>query len=402
MKYPYTHILIRYGELALKGRNQNRFIEALMRNIQTRLGSARGIISLHSRRGYILIDALNFAPKDIAGIVRKLCQVCGIVLVSPVLFLKEKKFDAICAMNKKIAEYYPQESKKFCVRVKRADKTYPVSSGELEKKIGQYILENTPWKSVSLKNPDKIFYVDIVDEGVFVYAEKENGVGGLPVGIEGKVLSLLSGGIDSPVASYYLARRGCEVDFIHFTANKMQSDEAREYKIAEIVKILSQYSIHSKLYVLPYIHFNLAVVGKEMDYELILFRRFMARVAKCLAKKIGAQALVTGDNLGQVASQTLSNIVSTSMAVDIPIFRPLIGFEKNEIIGMAKKINTYDISIQPYKDCCSLISKNPRTSSYNDKLEIIEKNIIENYDKVVEDTLSDAIVLEIKNGSIID
>lgn len=400
MKYPYTHILIRYGELALKGKNQNKFIQLLERNIRTKLEPISRRISMHTKRGYILIDANNNTQEEIAAMTSMLCQVCGIVLVSPAYFLKEKNFDAIRAMNKKIAEYYPPEGKKFCVRVKRADKTYPESSGDLEKNIGQYILENTAWKGVDLKHPDKIFYTDIVQEGVFIYAEKENGAGGLPVGIEGKVVSLLSGGIDSPVASYYLARRGCEIDFIHFTANKIQADEARNYKVAEIAKILTRYSIHSKLYLLPYIHFNLAIVGKEVDYELILFRRFMVRVGERLAKSIGAQALVTGDNLGQVASQTLSNIVSTSLAVDIPIFRPLIGFEKNEIIAIAKKIGTHDLSIEPYKDCCSLISKNPRTSSRNDKLDMIEKNAIEDYNKIIEDTIRDAQVLEIKNGSI--
>lgn len=397
MKYPYTHILVRYGELALKGKNQNIFLRLLKSNIQKKLGTIASKTPIYIERGYILLDVKDNTKKCIENIAGELREVCGIAIVSPAVFFKDKNIDCILAEIMNVAGYYKAENKKFSVRVRRADKTHPIPSGDLERMTGKYIQENTLWKNVDLRHPDKTFYIDIVNEGVFVYAEKEKGIGGLPVGIEGKVLSLLSGGIDSPVASFYMARRGCKVDFIHFTANKIQHDEAVNYKVAKIAQILSRYTLLSKLYLFPYIHFNLALVGKKIDYELVLFRRFMARVGEVAAKKIGAKALVTGDNLGQVASQTLSNIVTTSRAVEIPIFRPLLGFDKNEIINMAKKIGTYELSIKPYKDCCSLISKNPKTHSDSQKLEYIEKNAIVNYNKIIEDTLSDAQVLEIKN-----
>src|SRR3989344_5357524 len=400
MKYPYTHILIRYGELALKGKNQGKFIQSLENNIRQKLGSSKNHLDLRSERGYVVIDARNDSEEDLRAKAEKLCQVSGVVLVSPAIFSKENSIDTLYPLVKQVMGSYPGEKKSFCVRAKRADKAYPLTSGDIEKKVGKYIQDATECKVVNLKHPDIILHIDIVPKGVFLYMEKKKGIWGLPVGIEGRVLSLLSGGIDSPVASFFMARRGCEVDFIHFTANKIQSDEAVNYKVAKIAQILSQYSIHSKLYLMPYIHFHLAIVGKKVDYELILFRRFMARVAEALAKKIGVQALVTGDNLGQVASQTLSNIVSTSQAVRIPIFRPLIGFDKNEIIDMAKKIGTYDLSIEPYKDCCSLISKNPKTVSDAARLELIEKNSIPDYAGIMEATIKDAEILEIKNGSI--
>lgn len=400
MKYPYTHILIRYGELALKGKNQGKFIQSLEKNIREKLSFLKNRLELRSERGYVVIDARNNSEKDLCDEVEELCQVSGIVLVSPAIFSKENNIDSLYPLIKKVIENYSGEKKSFCVRAKRADKTYQISSGDIEKTIGKYIQDNTEWKEVNLKHPDITLYIDIVTKGVFLYTEKQKGIGGLPVGIEGKVLSLLSGGIDSPVASYFLARRGCNVDFAHFTANKMQSDEARDYKVAKLAKILSRYTLYSKLYLLPYIHFNLAMVGKKAEYELILFRRFMARVCEKLSGQINAQALVSGDNLGQVASQTLSNLVSTSQAVKIPIFRPLIGFDKNEIIDMAKKIGTYDISIEPYKDCCSLISKNPKTISDHAKLESIEKNAIQDYNGIIEATIQDAKILEFKNGKI--
>ena len=294
------------------------------------------------------------------------------------------------------AEYAP--GKAFCVRVKRSEKSVPFGSMELEKRFGTLLIERTPWKRVDLDNPDALFQVEIRGGASFVFSNKLKGPGGLPVRTAGRVLTLLSGGIDSPVAAYLMAKRGCSVDFLHFTATSMQQDEALQYKVYRLAKILSRYTLGSRLFLAPYTQFDVALVGsgQEVQFDLILFRRFMARVAERLAQEIRAEALVSGDNLAQVASQTLSNMVATSRALDMPIFRPLVGFNKEEIIQLAQHIGTYRDSIEPYKDCCAIISRRPRTRSYHDHLSALEKRIFPDYDKLIEATLAETIRLEIK------
>jgi len=184
------------------------------------------------------------------------------------------------------------------------------------------------------------------------------------------------------------------VDFIHFTAWSMQLEEAVEYKVKRLADTLNAYTLHSRLFLVPYTYFDLAIMRAKVEFELILFRRFMARVAEKLARRIKAQALVTGDNLSQVASQTLSNLVSTSRAVSMPILRPLISFDKEEIMNLARTIGTYDLSIEPYKDCCAIIARHPRTRSRHDRLTAIEARAFPNYDEIVDQTLGDAICLE--------
>jgi thiamine biosynthesis protein ThiI len=207
------------------------------------------------------------------------------------------------------------------------------------------------------------------------------------------VLALLSGGIDSPVAAWLMAKRGCRVDFIHFTAVAMQPEEAQPYKVCRLAQRLSDYTLGSRLFLVPYTHFDLALMREPVDYNLVLFRRFMARVAEQLARRLNAQALATGDNLGQVASQTLSNLVSASRAVELPIFRPLLGYDKDEIMALAQQIGTYEMSIEPYKDCCALIAQHPRTRSQHERLAALEARVFPDYQKLIDQTLAEAVCL---------
>jgi thiamine biosynthesis protein ThiI len=286
----------------------------------------------------------------------------------------------------------------FCVRVNRAEKRFPINSAELERRLGAGIIQNTPWDKVKLKDSDVIFYVNIKPEGVFLHTSKRQGMGGLPVGISGHVLTLLSGGIDSPVAAYLVAKRGCSMDFLHFTANSPQQNQAEDDKVGNLVQKLSKTTMRSRLYLVPASYFQVAILGRQLDYELVIFRRFMTRVAEQLARQHSAQALVVGDSLGQVASQTLDNIVACTQAVTLPILHPLLAYDKQDIIEFAKHIGTYQISVKPYKDCCSILARDPRARSNVESISRLEQAVLPEYDALTDRTLKDVVCLEYEWG----
>ena len=290
----------------------------------------------------------------------------------------------------------------FAIRVNRTDKSLPADSLELGKRLGAAIRRETSWDKVDLRRPDRVFHVDVYPDGIYMYSEKLTGVGGLPTDTGGRVLVLLSGGIDSPVAAFSLAKRGCSVDFFHLSAGHVQYRDLENTVIARLARRLSEYTGHSRLFIVPYTYFDLALGDRSAGYALILFRRFMMRSAEVLAERIHARALVNGDSLGQVASQTLENLVSASRAVTVPILRPLIGSNKDEIIAVARRIGTYEISIEPYKDCCALIAQNPRTRSRHEHMLSMEQELLPDYEQLIERTLSDMVVLEYKFGTLVD
>jgi thiamine biosynthesis protein ThiI len=356
--FPMT-ILAHYGELALKGRNRRIFENKLIENIKKacdgRIRRLEGRIVVQGSEPECLKDVFGiswFAPcfsveKDISAIKNALMEMKGVRVES---------------------------GKSFGVFVKRADKSFPYSSLEIAKTVGDEILKKYKLR-VDLNNPELPIYIEIADE-VFIYFEKHEGLGGLPVGISGRVLSLLSGGIDSPVASYMMMKRGCQVDYVHFHTFPA-NETVLETKIKDILKVLNRYGFESRIYLAPYHPFQLAMLGKKLDsgYELVMFRRFMVRVAEKIAETNNYLALITGDSLGQVASQTLENLKTVKMGVSAPILQPLISFDKDEIVTIARKIGSYDLSIKPYKDCCSLIAKSPRTKSRVEHIRNLEQRL---------------------------
>lgn len=399
-------ILIHYGELGLKGRNQPLFRRQLRANIRQKLRALGLAWTLQEKPGFLSIAVPPEAtPEQVEACARGLRQVFGIAWLAVTQPQRVGRFsfdswaEDLANLEQRLIALARDEfvaGQSFCVRVKRAEKAVPLTSVEMEKRFGRLIIDNTPWKKVNLDKPDAFFQVEIRPEGTFLFSDKLKGPGGLPVGTAGRVLTLLSGGIDSPVAAYLMAKRGCRVDFLHFTATSMQQDEARQYKVCKLAEILRRYTISSRLFLAPYTQFDVALVGSghRVEYELVLFRRFMARVAEALARQIRAQALVTGDNLAQVASQTLSNIVATSQAVEMPILRPLVAFNKEEIIDLAAQIGTYAQSIQPYKDCCAIISHHPRTRSRHTALSELEQRLFPDYQKLIERTLAELLCIE--------
>lgn len=404
-------IIIHYNEIGLKGRNQPQFRRQLRDNVRLKLKSAGFDWPVQETQGYVSVSVPAEAPETAMGrALATLRQVFGVAWLASSQrfphgrFTPESQAEDLANIERRLlnlaqAQYVP--GKTFCVRVKRADKLLPFRSLDLARQLGAAMLEKTQWSRVSVTEPDVTFQVELRHDAVFLFSEKTRGPGGLPVGSAGRVLTLLSGGIDSPVAAWFMAKRGCRVDYLHFTASSMQPEEARQYKVWRLARHLSQYTLNSRLVLVPYTFFDLALMnsGQEIDYELVLFRRFMARVAEQLARQFSAPALVSGDNLSQVASQTLTNLVSTSQAITMPILRPLIGFDKEDIIRVARQIGTYELSIEPYKDCCALISRHPRTHSDPDYLVKLEQRLFPNYQKLIDQTLAEAVTLEARDDA---
>jgi thiamine biosynthesis protein ThiI len=381
------------------------FRRQLRRNIRRKLRTfgrewpvedAVGLFTIHLPSGVV--------GDELSRIVRGLQEVSGIVWITcarrlrPYRFTPDSREDDMAELTGHLLEmaaaaYSP--GKTFAVRVNRGNKRLPFASPELASELGREIRAKTGWDKVDLKRPDVTFHLDLRSAASFVFGEKLRGPGGLPVGTSGRVLALLSGGIDSPVAAYLMAKRGCRVDFVHFTAAPVTREEILQSKIWRLAQQVARYTLGSRLFVVPYVHFDLALMHAKVGYELVLFRRFMMRVAERIARENRARALVTGDNLSQVASQTMSNLISASEACAMQVLRPILAFDKEETIAIAQRIGTYPISIEAYKDCCALISGKPKTRSMAERLARLEVQAFPDYKELIERTVADLICLEV-------
>lgn len=406
-----NRILLHYAEVALKGHNRRDFELQLQRNIKHRL-RRRGITwPVHRGHNQITVRIPSAPSADVFEAAGLLREVAGIASIAPAVFLsrEEARWFGESSQPHPIVETVVSMAREswraqatFAVRVNRGDKSFPLRSNELARHLGAAIIEHTAWSRVDLSRPDQSFYVDIYPEGVYLYDRRHQGLGGLPVFTSGPVLSLLSGGIDSPVAAFLMAKRGCRVDFLHLTAAHVPPERLRENLVSRIAKRLSTYTLYSRLFLVPYTRFDLALVGQPpCGYEMILFRRFMARVGTRIAERQEERALVVGDSLGQVASQTLENIVSHSQATTLPILRPLIGMDKQEIVERARVIGTYGLSTEPYKDCCALLSRHPRTKSHPEQLAKLEAQLFPDYEALIERTLAEMQVLTFDAGEML-
>lgn len=399
-------LLVHYGELALKGRNRDEFEMALRENLKQRLQAEGLRWPVRRHHGQIFIDISEPGSLPLDQIQQMLADMPGVATVAlaywhgagaghqaDLAWLEE----AIVALA--TAEH---DNGGFSVRVQRADKRFPIPSDALERQLGALILARTPWTQVNLRQPTRTFHVDIHPAGIGLYTHKQHGIGGLPVFTGGHVLALLSGGIDSPVAAFLMAKRGCRVDFLHLTASHAQLQQLSDSPVVELVRTLSRYTLRSRLYLAPNTHFDLALSGQQTGYEVILLRRFIMRLGAQLAARWGAAALVSGDSLGQVASQTLENLIATEQAAELSVLRPLIGYDKQEIITLARRIGTYPISIQPYKDCCALLNRNPRTRSTHPYLTQMEQQLLPDYAQLLETTLAEGRQLDFAYGRLMD
>jgi len=398
-------IVVHYGELGLKGANRPDFIRQLRNNLRQKLQAAGCSWAVRSIPGMLLVDVPEEA--DEAALARAgeaIGQVFGVAWHGPATVVPHGGFvgeqaaadwDRLTAAALVMARKREDPNASFAVRVRRGDKRLPFRSVDLERRLGGAILQETQWRRVDLTRPDVTFYVDVRERESLVLAQRLPGPGGLPVGCAGRVLTLLSGGIDSPAAAWLLAKRGCRVDFLHFSADEPNAEAIRNSKIWELARSLARWTLGARLWVAPYTFFDLALMRGRVDHELVLFRRFILRAAERLAGELGAEALATGDSLSQVASQTLSNLAAASEAARMPILRPLIAYDKEEIVRLARRIGTYEIAIRPYKDCCALISRHPKTRSRADKIAALEARLFPDYERLIEQTLQAAVRLDV-------
>ncbi|MEM2971646.1 MAG: tRNA uracil 4-sulfurtransferase ThiI [Candidatus Bathyarchaeia archaeon] len=381
-------VLIHYGELGLKGLNRPYFERKLTENICKILEGVE-YEEIRKVQGRIILKLSE--KSNITKIGEALKKVFGVSWFA-FAFTTEANLNAIKQLLN--SNFRVEAGTKAKVSTKRADKALPFTSMDVNRELGAYLAEKFNAK-IDLKEPQKTFFVELVDGKAYVFDEKFRGLYGLPVGVSGKVLHLLSGGLDSPVAAWLLMKRGCQIDFLHFHAFQ-KFDELRCGKILELIKVLAGYGGVSKAFFAPFYPFEAEAVEAPIKYRLVLFRRFMVRVAEEIAKKYGITALGTGENLAQVSSQTLENLAVISRATVLPILRPLLTYEKNETVNLAKQIGTFNISITPHKDCCSLfLTKHPTTKAKLEVVESIEKRM--NLAEAIKETLEKVEIVYAKS-----
>lgn len=382
-------LIVRYGEISLKGKNRAYFENRLVRNIKMMLKVELGKLDVYKKHGRIYVDFGDYDEEDVIEIVTK---VFGVVSVS-VAYIFDVDMDEVCKVALKHAEECIELDgiKTFKVEAKRGDKTFKMKSPEIAKHVGGYVLTNLEDRvTVDVRRPDLAINVEIRDKA-YVFSRKIYGFGGMPYGTGGKAMLLLSGGIDSPVAGWMVAKRGVEITGVHYHSYPFTSERAAE-KVEDLGKILAKYTGRLKLFSV-----NLLDIQKEINEKCpasqmtVLSRRFMMKIAERLAEHEKCQALVTGESIGQVASQTLESLTVTNDAVVMPVFRPLIAMDKTDIIEVARDIDTFETSIQPFEDCCTVFL--PDRPVTKPKLDImLASEALLDVEGLIEDAISKATV----------
>ena len=382
----YKAFLIKYGEIGVKGKNRYLFEDALVRQIRYALKEVDGEFNVTKENGRIYATAVSDFDYDEA--VAALKRVFGIIGICPVVQIEDNGFDDLA---KHVVEYfdatYPDKNITFKVNARRARKNYPMDSMEINMELGGRLLDAFPELKVDVHKPEVLLQVEIRNK-INIYSVEIPGPGGMPIGTAGKAMLLLSGGIDSPVAGYMIAKRGVQIEATYFHAPPYTSDRAKQ-KVVDLAKLVSRYSGPMVLNVVNFTDIQLAIYEKcPHDKLTIIMRRYMMRIAEELGKKSGCLGLITGESIGQVASQTMQSLYCTNEVCEMPVFRPVIGFDKQEIIDLSEKIGTYETSIQPFEDCCTIfVAKHPVTKP---NLNII-KNDEKHLDDCIEEMLKTAI-----------
>ncbi|MFC6291080.1 tRNA 4-thiouridine(8) synthase ThiI [Macrococcus epidermidis] len=368
----FDHILVRYGELTLKSGNRNTFVNQLKSNIKYALIPLEGYKVLANRdRMYVEVTE----DADVEEIMRRISKVFGVHSVSPVVKV-EKDIEAIKEAALVLAKDIDEPGKTFKVDAKRSDKGFPYETFDLQQILGGEILKHIEHLTVKVKDPDYKLLVEIRRDAAYLYSRVIKGAGGLPVGTGGKTLLMLSGGIDSPVAGIEVMRRGVTIEAIHFHSPPFTSEEAKQ-KVIDLTQIMAETAGEIKLHLVPFTDIQ-KMIHKTVPENLTMTstRRMMMRIADQFARQIDAKALVNGENLGQVASQTLGSMYAINAVTNLPILRPLLTYDKEEIVIKAKEIGTYETSILPFEDCCTIFTpKNPKTNPRLDKVESFESKV---------------------------
>ena len=388
----FHSFLIKYGEIGIKGKNRYMFEDALVRQIRFALRGVDGNFLVHKCHGRVYVDCEG--EYDYEETVESLKRVFGIVGICPVVRVAVAE---IGQLRKDVVSYmeqmYPDKNLTFKVEARRANKRYPMNSMEINCELGEAILDAFPETKVDVHNPDVKLNVEIREE-VYIYSEIIPGPGGMPVGTNGSAMLLLSGGIDSPVAGYMIAKRGVEIEAVYFHAPPYTSERAKE-KVVDLARLVSKYAGPIKLHVVNFTDIQLYIYEKCPHEELtIIMRRYMMRIAEQFAVKDGCLGLITGESIGQVASQTMQSLAATNAVCTLPVYRPLIGFDKREIVEISEKIDTYEVSIQPFEDCCTIfVAKHPVTKPSVERMEKSEQNLAEKIDELVKTAVDTAEII---------
>ena len=388
----YQSFLIKYAEIGTKGKNRFMFEDALIKQIRFALREVDGSFEVTKESGRIYVTAEG--DYDYDDTIEALKRVFGIADICPMVQIDDRDYENL---KKHVVEYmdkvYPDKNLTFKVVARRGDKRYPVSSDQINRDMGEAILEAFPQMRVDVHNPDVLLRVEIRQK-VNIFSLMIPGPGGMPVGTNGKAMLLLSGGIDRPVAGYMIAKRGVKIDAVYFHAPPYTSDRAKQ-KVVDLAKLVARYSGPMDLHVVNFTDIQLYIYEKCPHEELtIIMRRYMMRIAQAIAEKNGAIGLITGESIGQVASQTLQSLAATNEVCTMPVYRPVIGFDKQEIVDVSEKIGTYETSIQPFEDCCTIfVAKHPVTKPNINVIRNSERHLEEKIDELVKTALETTEVI---------
>lgn len=391
----FHSFLIKYGEIGIKGKNRYIFEDALVRQIRFALKDVDGEFYVHKSYGRVYVDCDG--EYDYEETVESLARVFGIVGICPVVRLEDKGFEEL---KKEVVAYmdemYPDKNKTFKVEARRSKKSYPLQSMQINCQLGEVILDAFPEMKVDVHHPDIMLNVEVREE-IYLYSEIIPGPGGMPVGTNGSAMLLLSGGIDSPVAGYMIAKRGVSLEATYFHAPPYTSERAKE-KVVDLARLVSKYSGPIKLNVVNFTDIQLYIYEKCPHEELtIIMRRYMMKIAEHFAKQDGCLGMITGESIGQVASQTMQSLNVTNAVCTLPVYRPLIGFDKRDIVEISEKINTYETSILPFEDCCTIfVAKHPVTKPNLKVIHRSEEKLNEKIDQLMEEALASTEVIEIQ------
>lgn len=387
--------LIKYAEIGIKGKNRYLFEDALVREIRRVLRKVEGSFDVTKEMGRVYVNANGEYDYDEA--VDALKHVFGITGICPVTIVEDTGFEDLKkAVVDYINEVYPDKNKTFKVFARRSKKSYPLDSMEINRELGGVILDAFPEMKVDVHDPEILLTVEVRSR-IYLYSKVIPGPGGMPVGTAGKGMLLLSGGIDSPVAGYMVSKRGVVLEAVYFHAPPYTSERAKE-KVVDLAKLVSKYSGHIKLHIVNFTEIQLAIYDNCPHDELtIIMRRYMMKIAERFALNDGCHGLITGESIGQVASQTMQSLRCTNEVCTLPVFRPLIAFDKQDIIDIALKIDTYDTSVLPYEDCCTIfVAKHPVTKPDPERIRKSEKHLESIVEEMLERAVNTAEVVDIE------
>ena len=387
--------LLKYGEIGIKGKNRYLFEDALVRQVRRALEPVDGEFQVYKSQARIYVDCEG--DYDYEDAVEHLKRVFGLVGICPVVRLEDQGFDQL---KKDVVAYMDEmySDKKFTFKVesRRAKKSYPMNSMEISRDLGEAILEAFPEIRVDVHHPNVQVNIEVRNQ-IYVYSQIIPGAGGMPVGTNGKAMLLLSGGIDSPVAGYMISKRGVGLEATYFHAPPYTSERAKQ-KVVDLAKIVSRYAGPIRLHVVNFTDIQLYIYDQCPHDELtIIMRRYMMRIAEHFARKDGCLGLITGESIGQVASQTMQSLAATNDVCTLPVYRPVIGYDKQEIVNISEKIGTFETSIQPFEDCCTIfVAKHPVTKPNLDVIRRSEEKLAEKIDELVKEAIDSAEIIEVE------